>query len=105
MHFITGKQLPRRTFLRGAGAAVALPFLDAMVPAGRIWRDTTRRADSTRLVCIEESMGAAGSNRWGDAQHLFSPAEVGRGFDFAPTSQLAPLEEFRDYMTIISDTD
>ena len=34
MHFITGKQLPRRTFLRGAmGAAVALPFLDAMVAA------------------------------------------------------------------------
>ena len=33
MSFITGKQLPRRTFLRGVGATVALPFLDAMVPA------------------------------------------------------------------------
>ena len=34
MHFVTGKQLPRRTFLRGAmGATVALPFLDAMVAA------------------------------------------------------------------------
>ena len=34
MHFITGKQMPRRTFLRGAmGATVALPFLDAMVAA------------------------------------------------------------------------
>jgi len=105
MEFITGKHLPRRTFLRGAGAAVALPFLDAMVPAGRSWHDPTRQAATTRLVCIEESMGAAGSNRWGDAQHLFSPAQVGRGFDFVPASQLAPLEEFRDYMTIISDTD
>jgi hypothetical protein len=105
MDFITGKHLPRRTFLRGAGAAMALPFLDAMVPAGRVWRDPTRQTASTRLVCIEESMGAAGSNRWGDSQHLFSPEQVGRGFDIAPTSQLKSLEEFRDYMTIISDTD
>ena len=30
---ITGKSLPRRTFLKGVGAAVALPFLDSMVPA------------------------------------------------------------------------
>ena len=50
-------------------------------------------------------MGSAGSNEWGDSQHLFSPAQVGRDFDFAPNSQLAPLEEFRDYLTIISDTD
>ena len=34
MEFITGKHLPRRTFLRGMGAAVALPMLDAMEPAG-----------------------------------------------------------------------
>ena len=33
MDFLTGKHLPRRTFLRGVGATVALPFLDAMVPA------------------------------------------------------------------------
>ena len=105
MHFITGKHLPRRTFLRGASAAVALPFLDAMVPAGRPWRDPTRQTSASRLVCIEESMGSAGSNVWGNTQHLFSPAQVGRGFDIAPASQLAPLEEFRDYMTIVSDTD
>ena len=35
MNFITQKQFPRRAFLRGAGATLALPFLDAMVPAGR----------------------------------------------------------------------
>ena len=33
MSFITGKHMPRRTFLRGMGATVALPFLDAMVAA------------------------------------------------------------------------
>ena len=50
-------------------------------------------------------MGSAGSNEWGDTQHLFAPAQIGRDFDFAATSQLAPLEEFRDYLTIISGTD
>ena len=105
MDFITGRHLPRRTFLRGAGAAIALPFLDAMVPAGRPWRDPTRLVGSTRLVCIEESMGSAGSNDWGDTQHLFAPAQTGRNFEFSPTNQLASLEEFRDYLTIISDTD
>ena len=93
MEFITGKHLPRRTFIRGAGAAVALPFLDAMVPAGRPWRDPTRQVSATRLVCIEESMGSAGSNDWGDTQALFAPSKVGRDFEFAATSQLKPLED------------
>ena len=52
MNFITGRHLSRRTFIRGAGASVALPFLDAMVPAGRGWRDPAQE-QFTRLVCIE----------------------------------------------------
>lgn len=106
MHVITGKYLPRRTFLRGAGATVALPFLDAMIPAGRLWADTTGRAalDRTRLVCIEMVHGAAGSNEWGASQHLWSPPQLGKGFDFGP-SVLRPLEPFRDYLTIVSNTD
>ena len=36
MHFISGKHMERRTFVRGMGASIALPFLDAMVPAGRL---------------------------------------------------------------------
>ena len=43
MYFITGKHLPRRTFLRGVGATVALPFLDAMVPAGRVFAQGAAR--------------------------------------------------------------
>jgi len=105
MPFITGKHLSRRTFIRGVGACVALPPLDAMVPAGRPWQAGTREADVTRLVCIEESMGAAGCSDWGDSQHLFAPARVGRDFEIGPNSQLAPLAEFRDYMTIVSNTD
>ena len=59
MHFITGKHLPRRTFLKAAGATVALPFLESMVPAGA-FRVQAAAPDRTRLVCIEEVHGLAG---------------------------------------------
>ncbi len=104
MEFITGKHLPRRTFLRGMGATVALPLLDAMVPAGRVWSAATRADNPTRLVTIEMVHGAAGCNEWGASQNLWAPAGVGRDFDLAPTA-LSPLEPFRDHLTIISNTD
>ena len=106
MTFITGKHISRRTLLKGVGASIGLPMLDAMVPAGRLWASTeaARLADKTRLVCIEQVHGAAGCNDWGATQHLWSPAETGRDFDLS-TSSLKPLERFRDYLTIISDTD
>jgi hypothetical protein len=105
MHLITGKHIHRRTFLRGMGATVALPMLDAMVPAGRSWRRFAAGPDFTRLICIEESMGAAGCSDWGDARHLFSPATVGREWEIVPDSQLMPLAEFREYLTVVSNTD
>ena len=103
MNVITGKHLSRRTFLRGAGASVALPFLDAMVPAGRAFRNPAE--GFTRLVCVEEAMGAAGGSIWGDQQHLFAPAGLGREFELGVQSQLKPLEDYRDYLTIVSNTD
>ena len=105
MEFITGRHLPRRTFLRAAGmATVGLPFLDAMAPAGRLWAQTMAELNRTRLICIENSHGAAGSNVWGITQNLWSPAAVGGDFDLSP-SALSPLEPFRDYLTIVSNTD
>ena len=103
-NYLTGKHLSRRTFIRGFGASIALPYLDAMEPAGRIFGFSPKQS-FTRLVCIEESMGTAGSSDWGAAQHLFAPAQVGRNFEFAQGSCLAPLSDFRDYMTIVSNTD
>ena len=102
MEFITGKHLSRRTFLRGAGATVALPLLDAMVPAGRLWAREV--ADPTRLVCIEMVHGSAGSSGFGAAQNYWSPAATGGAFDLSPTA-LRALEPYRDVLTIISDTD
>ncbi|HEX9581428.1 MAG TPA: DUF1552 domain-containing protein [Gemmatimonadales bacterium] len=104
MHFITGKHIPRRTFLRGMGATVGLPLLDAMIPSRRLWARMAADVERPRLVCIEMVHGAAGSNEWGAGQHLWAPAAVGRDFDLSP-SALLPLEPYRDYLTIISNTD
>ena len=104
MEFITGKHLERRTFLKGMGAPVALPFLEAMVPAGRLGASMARRADPPRLVAIEMVHGAAGSNEWGATQNLWAPAAVGHEFDLTP-SALLPLDPWREYLTIISNTD
>ncbi|MDX1395253.1 MAG: DUF1552 domain-containing protein [Gemmatimonadota bacterium] len=103
MRFITGKHIPRRTFLRGMGATVALPFLDAMVPAGRLWARPA--AKNTPLICIEEVHGLAGCNEWGATQHLFAPATTGKNFEIIDDSALAPLRDFQDYLTIVSNTD
>jgi len=104
MRFITGKHIPRRTFIRGASASVALPFLDAMVPAGLVWSKAPRVDDPTRLIAIEIVHGAAGCNEVGATHNLWSPAAAGRDFDLSP-SALLPLEPYRDYLTIISNTD
>lgn len=104
MPFITGKHMPRRTFLRGVGATVALPFLDAMVSAGGS-RAAAATVDRTRLVCIEEVHGLAGCNNWGASKFLFAPEATGRDFTLVPDNPLSALESFRDYLTIVSNTD
>jgi hypothetical protein len=101
---ITGKHLPRRTFLQGMSATIALPFLDAMVPAGRGIRRFGAAVDPTRLICIETVHGAAGCSPYGATQHLWSPASPGRDFDLSPTA-LSPLEPYRKHLTIVSNTD
>ncbi|MEX2152652.1 MAG: DUF1552 domain-containing protein [Gemmatimonadaceae bacterium] len=108
MNILTRSPMPRRTFLRGLGATVALPYLDAMEPALRTLRGTAggaAAADKTRLVCIESVHGAAGSNAWGATKNLWAPAAVGRDFDLIPEGALPSLEPWRKYLTIVSNTD
>ncbi len=102
MHLLKSS-LERRTFLKGMGASVALPFLDAMVPAGRL-SSAAADTDVTRFVGIEMVHGAAGCNEWGATQNLWSPADAGSNFDLTP-SALAPLDPWREYLTIVSNTD
>src|SRR5438477_10760602 len=89
--FITKKHLPRRTFLRGMGATLALPLLDAMVPAGTLLAKTAANPAS-RLGFVYLPHGAI-MDRW-------TPAQEGAGFEFSPI--LKPLEPFRDHVDIVS---
>jgi len=87
MTFITKRALPRRTFLRGMGAAVALPMLDAMAPAL-----SAASPAPPRLGFIYVSNGVI-QNQW-------SPAATGAGFEFTPI--LTPLEPLREHLNILS---
>jgi Protein of unknown function (DUF1552) len=100
--FITKKHLSRRTVLRGLGATLALPLLDSMVPAQTPLRKTAA-VGKTRFAAIEMVHGAAGSTIDGGAKHYWSPEKTGADFELTPT--LRSLEPYRDYLTIISDTD
>ena len=95
--------LSRRAVLKGLGVTVALPLLDAMVPAGRAFAAATSRKKQ-RLVCVEMVHGAAGCSSIGIRQNLWAPAGLGRDFDLSPTS-LRSLEPFREHLTIVSNTD
>jgi uncharacterized protein DUF1552 len=108
MEFLTGKAMARRSFLRGLGACVALPYLDAMTPA---FRPFLKRAGmsgvgaKTRFVCIESVHGAAGSNTWGASKNLWAPAGLGHDFELIPEGALSSLDPWRKYLTIVSNTD
>ncbi len=103
--FVTRKHLSRRAVLKGLGVTVALPLLDAMVPASTAWAKApaARAASRTRLIAIEMVHGAAGSSEFGLKHNMWAPAAVGHRFDLSPTS-LKALEPYRDQLTIVSNT-
>jgi hypothetical protein len=100
--YISKIHISRRAVLRGVGASIALPFLDAMLPAltplSRI-----PAGPKPRFVAIEMVHGAAGSTALGRAKNYWSPAAAGANFEFTPT--LKPLEPLRTYLTVISNTE
>lgn len=89
--YLTRKALSRRTLLQGAGAALSLPLLDAMVPAGTALA-ATAAAPAPRMGFIYFPHGAV-MDRW-------SPQETGTAFRITPI--LKPLEPYRAQMTIVS---
>ena len=90
--FLTKRHLPRRTFLRGAGTMLALPFLDAMVPARAFARQTAAAQTKTRFTGIFVPHGMAPG--------YWVPAQEGTGFEFPMI--MSPLEPFRDSTVIMS---
>jgi hypothetical protein len=91
---ITKMALPRRTFLRGMGAAVALPLLDAMVPALSA-QSRTAAAPVRRLGFVYIPNGAI-MEQW-------TPAAEGKTFELSTI--LKPLEVHRDRITVVSNLD
>jgi hypothetical protein len=96
--------MSRRTILRGLGVTLGLRVLEAMTPASRFFANTAAGTTKVRLSAIEMVHGSAGSTQFGLTKNLWAPGEVGTAFDLSPGA-LAPLEPFRDYLTIVSNTD
>ncbi len=90
---IFNKTIPRRTFLRGAGATIALPFLDAMLPA---MVSAQNRAVPPRRFSIVYAPNGMNMSDW-------TPKLTGKGFELTPT--LAPLAPYRDQMLVLSGLD
>ncbi len=88
---ITGKRLARRTFLRGLGAAVALPVLDAMTPA---FAAATRLASNAprRMAFVYVPNGIIMKD--------WTPSALGSEFEFPRI--LKPLEPYRQQLTVLS---
>src|SRR3982074_304122 len=88
--FISNRHMSRRTILRGMGATVALPFLEAMVPARSVFAQGAAATNARgagkklRFVALEMVHGSAGSTQIGIAKHLWAPAAVGNRFDLSP---------------------
>ncbi len=85
------KAIPRRTFLRGAGATLALPLLDGMVPAFATKLDTA--AKSPVRLSIVYSPNGMNMAKW-------TPAAEGAAFELSPT--LEPLAPFRDQLLVLT---
>jgi len=92
MNFISKKHLSRRTFLRGAGVTVALPLLDAMLPAQTPLAKTAATPKS-RFCGIYVPHGAT-MDKW-------TPAQAGAGFEFSES--LRPLEKYRNRVNVVTN--
>ncbi|MES2623634.1 MAG: DUF1552 domain-containing protein, partial [Pseudomonadota bacterium] len=92
--FITKKYLSRRHVLRGLGTTIALPFLDAMVPAATVLAQTAA-APKPRMGFFYLPHGAI--------MRDWTPDNVGADFDLKPILQ--PFEAYRKYMTVVSGLD
>src|SRR6266851_977250 len=87
---VTKKALSRRTVLRGIGTALALPILDAMVPALTAFAKAAPRVKRFAVAYVPN----------GIIMEQWTPSTVGSGFEFKPI--LKALEPFRDYVTVVS---
>jgi len=84
------KPIPRRSFLRGAGAAIALPVLDAMFPALAALNETAKAARRFSIVYVPNGMN----------MKFWTPAVTGKSFELPQTLQ--PLAPYKEQMLVLS---
>jgi len=90
--YLSKKHVSRRTVLKGVGATIALPLLDAMNPAATAWAQTPAGSPPKRLAFVGFPHGAI-MDKW-------SPAQTGASYEMSPILQ--PLEPLRPHLTIVS---
>jgi hypothetical protein len=95
--FISKLALPRRTFLRGMGVTLALPALEAMVPAATVFGKTAA-ARPVRAGFVYLPHGADMAS-WTPA----TPAAAGAGFELSPTLKAGGLERFRESLSVVTN--
>lgn len=84
------KSIPRRSFLRGAGAAIALPLLDAMVPALAAVNETAKAVRRFSIVYVPNGMN----------MKFWTPAATGKSYELPQT--LEPLSDYKEQMLVLS---
>src|SRR5881275_3067321 len=89
MNFLS-KSIPRRTILRGRRASLALPFLDAMVPATLRAEAAAKPGHSLQTFYVPNGM----------AMQYWSPKGEGTAFELSPI--LKPLEPYRNQLLVLS---
>jgi hypothetical protein len=90
--YLSKKHVSRRTALKGVGATIALPLLDAMNPAATAWAQTAAGSSPKRLAFVGFPHGAI-MDRW-------SPKQTGTDYEMSPI--LEPLAPLRQHLTIVS---
>jgi hypothetical protein len=96
-NFLTKKHLSRRTFLRGSGVALGLPFLEAMVPAGTALAQTAAKP-KTRAGFFYLPHGAIMNNTiYGKEVDTWS--STGKGADYKLGATVSPLDPYKKYVT------
>jgi hypothetical protein len=94
---MSNQALPRRTFLRGLGATLALPLLDAMRPAASA---LARSESPIRLGYVYTPNGIVGACDKSPRPFMWTPKTTGPNFEFAPT--MKALEPFREHLNVVS---
>src|SRR5207342_3472187 len=90
--YLSKRRVSRRAVLKGVGASIALPLLDAMNPAATAWANTPAGSAPQRFAFVGFPHGAI-MDKW-------SPKQTGTGYEMSPI--LEPLEPFREHLTIVS---